>query len=170
MPNQVCARVAAGEIVALKSEAGAIIAASVLFAPGLELPPMPDLAGNSAEDGSSGSIQASDGTQSTDGDGDDSAQATAETRRERKALAAKAARKRARERLAGLELQVEVMQSWVARLRLLTSCGRSGHEDTLPAADNSSDDARTSCNGDTMPPKKRHRADLDVLEVSDDIG
>ena len=144
------------EVEDIVAEAETITAACALSAPGATLPGMPTLMPATSSDDAC--IDVSD-----DGDGE----APAETRRERKALAAKAARKRARERLASLEHQVAALTAWLGELRSLTACGRSGR-DASPAADDSSDDAsRTSCDSYAKPPKKRHRAEPRVLEVPD---
>ena len=82
------------------------------------------------------------------------------TRKERKAMAAKAARKRARERLAGLEQQVAVLRQWVVDLRALSETrDAAGADDRHSEADSTSTSSTQHDLQDApaVPPKKRHR-------------
>ena len=105
----------ADEVEALKSEGDAIGAACTLSSPGMALPQMPSLLIDAAK--LTGATPAADATDDDDGAGD----IVQTTRRERKAIAAKAARRRARERLASLEYNANALRKWVALL-LLSLC------------------------------------------------
>ena len=97
----------------------------------------------------------------TDGNGDrnDIARTAGETLRERKAVAAKAARRRARERLASLEHQADVLRQWVSSLQSLVTSARSG-----PLSPADADDTPSCSSTPPMPPKKRHRSSTFMVE------
>ena len=147
------------EIETLRSEAGALVAACALTAPGVHLPPMPELEAGSTTD-TAPSTDASD---------------AAETRRERKALAAKAARKRARKRLASLEHQACVLRCWFEELRSCIGGGSQATSENTSSAQHATspveiepaaavdfaadEDETVTRDATSMPPKKRHRSD-----------
>ena len=82
------------------------------------------------------------------------------TRKERKALAAKAARKRARDRLASLEHQVSGLRQWAGELRSLSEAQQTtGADATTPCA------ALGGAPSILPPPKKRHRRDGEFAAV-----
>jgi hypothetical protein len=129
----------------LKSEADDLLAAHALASHPAQLPPLPPLLPAKAPD----DAQPSDNASGANG-------VSVETRRERKALAAKAARKRARERLASLEYEAAVLRRWLADAMLQMSCSiirPPSPTDTTPSETAACDSSST------VPPKKR-RLDL----------
>ena len=148
----------ADEVEALKSEGDAIGAACTLSSPGMALPQMPSLLIDAAQ--LTGATPAADATDDDDGAGD----IVQTTRRERKAIAAKAARRRARERLASLEYNANALRKWVALLRSLVA---SAGTEPLSSSDDSADDVTLCSSPASMPPKKRHRSEPPAFVVED---
>lgn len=151
---------ATDEVEALKSEGDAIGAACALSSPQMVLPQMPSLVDDAQLTDAN---PAADATDDDDGDSD-MVRTKDEIRRERKAIAAKAARRRARERLASLEYQANALRQWVALLRSLVT---SAEMEKLSSPDDSADNVKSFSSPASMPPKKRHRTEPPAFLLED---
>ncbi len=153
----------ASEIAALRAEAAQLIAAHGLTEEGPVVPQPAEP--NAADDAAHGAAVCD--------------------RAARKALAAKAARKRTRERLARLEAEADACRVWVGALRaktagdacisaagamiaLAATCVEAGSaEDARARSEAGSEETAPLPESPCLPPKKRQRAELGSILISD---
>jgi hypothetical protein len=149
---------ASDEIAALTNEAEALAAAHALSSHRAVLPQLPPLM---LHEDRAPAQQSDHGDDTPSTDAEERPQSAVQSRREKKALAARAARKRARERLAQMEHQARVLRSWIAELRSACMCGSSSPTEAT-ANETVQSDSHPS-----MPPKKRRLTDVPTLIIED---